>query len=74
MKITPKFYSRKMPTMIDGEIRMIIPQGETSLRMFIRDDDSDKDNPSRVCVEMSRSEVHRLIDELQHYLPSIMLR
>lgn len=35
------------------------------------DDDSDKDFPARVCVEMARYEVQRLIEELQHYLPTI---
>lgn len=72
MKITPRFYVRKMPTLIDGEIKMIIPSEHPErLRMFVRDDDSDKDYPPRVCVEMSRSEVIRLIDSLQFNLKAM---
>lgn len=66
MKITPKFYSRKMPVLIDGEIKTILIGDASSLRMFVRNDDSDKDYPPRVCVEFSRYEVKRLIDELEY--------
>lgn len=72
MKITPRFYSRKMPTLIDGEIKMVIPsEHPENLRLFIRDDDSDSDYPARVCVEMSRSEIIRLIDHLQFNLKAM---
>lgn len=64
MFITPRFYSRKMPKMIDGETRMILASGDKSMRLFIRADDSDKDSPPRIAVEMSKNEVQRLIDEL----------
>lgn len=72
MKITPKFYSRKMPAMIDGEIKFVIPSEHPgTLRMFVRDDDSDKDYPPRICVEMTLSEVIRLIDHLQFNLKAL---
>lgn len=67
MKITPRFYKRNMPAFIDGNIHVIdLRSVPGTARMFIRHDDSDNYKPARVAVEMTRSEIIRLIAQLEY--------
>ena len=64
MKVTPKFYTRKTPELIDGELWVLNPGTEpTTVRLFVKHDTSS--GGPRTRVDLSIQETQRVIDQLQ---------
>jgi hypothetical protein len=69
MQITPKFYKREAKNFVPGNIAFrSMSTNPDVVRMFVREKD-DTAFPSRICVEMTRSELRSMIHAIQIEFP-----